>query len=131
MMTTAEAQTFRQALRLYERGAFFECHDMLEPLWLADRTGFRLFYQGLIQLAAAFVHWQRGEMRGILKLLQASRAKLSQFPPDTAGLDLPLLLADVAAAERYFASPDATPAGFAASRLPRLRRLPVHVGTMP
>jgi predicted metal-dependent hydrolase len=126
MMTTAEAQTFRHALTLFEGGAFFECHEALEPLWLAERTPFRLFYQGLIQLAAALVHWQRDNRKGILPLLQAAQAKLAPFPTDTAGLDLQALLADIAAAQTYFRRPDATVAGFTADRLPRLRRLPAR-----
>jgi predicted metal-dependent hydrolase len=128
--TTDDAQTLHDALALYEQGAFFACHDVLESLWLRDRTALRPLYQGLIQLAAAFVHWQRGETTGILKLLQAAQEKLSPFPADTLGLDLQALLTGITAAEAYFASPDASPAGFTADRLPPLRRLPGPAGKL-
>lgn len=45
----------------FNRGQFYEAHDVLEELWLADRhhgpNG--NFYKGLIQFAGAFVHLQK------------------------------------------------------------------------
>lgn len=44
----------------FNRGQFYEAHDVLEELWLADRQGPNgNFYKGLIQLAGAFVHLQK------------------------------------------------------------------------
>lgn len=44
----------------FNRGQFYEAHDVLEELWLADRHGPNgNFYKGLIQLAGAFVHLQK------------------------------------------------------------------------
>ena len=44
----------------FNRGWFYEAHDVLEELWLANRTGPNYaFYKGLIQLAGAFVHLQK------------------------------------------------------------------------
>ena len=40
----------------FNRGEFYEAHDVLEQLWLADKEGPKgKFYKGLIQLAGAFV----------------------------------------------------------------------------
>ena len=45
----------------FNRGLFYEAHEVLEELWLADRHGPNgSFYKGLIQLAGAFVHLQKG-----------------------------------------------------------------------
>lgn len=44
----------------FNRSLFYEAHDVLEELWLADRHGPNgSFYKGLIQLAGAFVHLQK------------------------------------------------------------------------
>ena len=40
----------------FNRQLFYEAHDVLEDLWLPDRSGPNgNFYKGLIQLAGAFV----------------------------------------------------------------------------
>lgn len=131
MMTTADAQTLRHALTLFARGAYFDCHEALEPLWLAAPAESKGFYQGLIQLAAALVHWRRGYRPAILPLLDAAHAKLARVAPDTAGLDLPALVASLTAARAYFRQPEATVAGFDAGRLLRIERRPVTVGDLP
>src|SRR3989304_9926528 len=44
----------------FNRQLFYEAHDVLEEIWLADRHGpDGDFYKGLIQLAGAFVHVQK------------------------------------------------------------------------
>ena len=44
----------------FNRRLYFEAHDVLEELWLAQRSGPNYsFYKGLIQLAGAFVHLQK------------------------------------------------------------------------
>jgi len=44
----------------FNHGQFFEAHEVLEDLWLADRKGpDGAFYKGLIQLAGAFVHLEK------------------------------------------------------------------------
>ncbi|MBM3877381.1 MAG: DUF309 domain-containing protein [Verrucomicrobia bacterium] len=44
----------------FNRGLYYEAHDVLEELWLADRHGPNgPFYKGLIQFAGAFVHMQK------------------------------------------------------------------------
>lgn len=44
----------QDGIHAFNRGAYFECHEILEALWLAtDDTEARAFYQGLIQLAVA------------------------------------------------------------------------------
>ncbi len=38
---------------------YYEAHDVLEHLWLECRDANRSFYQGLIQIAGAFVHLRK------------------------------------------------------------------------
>jgi hypothetical protein len=42
---------------------YYEAHDVLEHLWLQCRDENRPYYQGLIQIAGAFVHLQKQFLR--------------------------------------------------------------------
>jgi predicted metal-dependent hydrolase len=65
-------------LAAYARGDFFEAHELLEPAWMgtADPAE-RDLLQGLIKLAAAFVHDVRGNPRGVVKNLTGARDRLA------------------------------------------------------
>ncbi|HEY2953272.1 MAG TPA: DUF309 domain-containing protein [Verrucomicrobiae bacterium] len=82
----------------FNRGLFYEAHDVLEELWLADRHGpSGAFYQGLIQFAGAFVHLQkhtphRPRLRPAAALLKLARANLRNYPGTHEHLDLAQLL---------------------------------------
>lgn len=45
----------------FNRGDYYEAHDVLESLWLEEGRGAKsaAFYQGLIQLAGGFVHLRK------------------------------------------------------------------------
>jgi predicted metal-dependent hydrolase len=68
---------------------FYEAHDVLEDLWLADKTGPNGdFYKGLIQLAGAFVHLQKNRLRPAAALFKLSRTNLAKYPGRHEGLKL-------------------------------------------
>jgi predicted metal-dependent hydrolase len=66
---------------------FWHAHEEWEHLWLKAEGEEKLFIQGLIQLAAAYHHVQRGTHRGALRLFDASLRKLSRYPADYLGVD--------------------------------------------
>lgn len=45
-----------EAVRLFNEHKFWEAHEALEILWLADKSPERAFFQGLIHCAAALHH---------------------------------------------------------------------------
>src|SRR5256714_3098639 len=46
--------------QLWNRQRYYEAHDVLEQLWLAEKDAeLARFYQALIQAAGAFVHLQK------------------------------------------------------------------------
>ena len=60
---------------------FYEAHDVLEELWLADRRGpTGDFFKGLIQLAGAFVHLQKDRLRPSAALFKLAQANLQKYP---------------------------------------------------
>jgi hypothetical protein len=73
----------------FNHGLFYEAHDVLEQLWLAQRAGPNgLFYKGLIQLAGSFVHLQKGRTGPAAALLKLARTNLRLYPSEHERLDV-------------------------------------------
>jgi len=73
----------------FNRQLFFEAHDVLEEMWLAQRGGCNdAFHKGLIQLAGAWVHLQKGRLRPAAAVFRLARANLSRYTPTHEGLDV-------------------------------------------
>lgn len=87
---------------LFNQGQFWHAHEEWEDAWKAERDDvLRIFYKGIIQTAAALVHWQRGNPRGLHLNWAKARPKLVRLPSEVLGLDLPGL---IAAMDRFEAS---------------------------
>lgn len=82
----------------FNQQLFFEAHDVLEELWLAQgKTGANYsFYKGLIQFAGAFVHLQKDRLRPSVALFDLAAVNLAKYPAAHDGLHLPDLLALIA-----------------------------------
>ena len=64
----------------FNRQLFYEAHDVLEELWLADKQSPNYsFYKGLIQLAGAFVHLQKNRLRPAASLFKLARANFWKY----------------------------------------------------
>lgn len=102
---------FEAGVAAYGRGDFFEAHELLEPAWMGSPDeSEREFLQGLIKLAAAYVHSVRGNPLGMAKNLRGARARLAAAAPYPAEIDVPALLSAI----------DERLAGLAAGTLPPL-----------
>jgi predicted metal-dependent hydrolase len=78
----------------FNRQLFYEAHDVLEELWLAQRRGPNdAFYKGLIQLAGAFVHLQKNRLRPAAALFKLAEANLKSYPAVHESLELGPVLA--------------------------------------
>jgi predicted metal-dependent hydrolase len=65
----------------FNQQLFYEAHEVLEHLWLKDKHGPNgAFYKGLIQLAGAFVHVQKGRSQPAGSLLKLTLANLEKYP---------------------------------------------------
>ena len=93
-----------QGIEQFNAGYFFAAHETWEELWLPSPWPARRFLQGLIQVAAAFVHLMRHQYPGTIRLLDAGIEKLQAFPPDTLGLDAARLAAGARAARDELAA---------------------------
>jgi predicted metal-dependent hydrolase len=78
---------------LFNQQKFYEAHDVLEDLWLPDRHGPNgNFYKGLIQLAGAFVHLQKGRPGPAAALFRLARNNLAIYPLQHERLDMTAML---------------------------------------
>lgn len=65
----------------FDRGAFFEAHELWEEVWRELSGEERTAVQGLIQIAAALHHLQNGRPRPAARLLAKSLEKISRCSP--------------------------------------------------
>jgi hypothetical protein len=85
---------FRRGLELFNERKFFECHDVIEALWLeTDRSDpYRDLYKGVIQAAAAIYQHERGIPSGARGLFETSLSNLERYRPEALGLDVENLI---------------------------------------
>ena len=81
-------ELLRLGIELYNGGSYFEAHEAWEEVWLDAANSDREFYQGLIQVTAAFVHVTRNEYPGSVRLLDAGIAKLARYGVRKEGIEL-------------------------------------------
>lgn len=83
----------------FNRGDYYEAHDVLEDLWLETQGPDREFYKGLIQVAGAYVHLRKQfehpeHHHHGRRLVPASRLfriainRLAAFAPQHLGVDV-------------------------------------------
>jgi len=107
----------------FDRGEYYEAHDVLEHLWLPlRREPAGDFYKALIQLAGAFVHFTKGRRMPGIALLRLSRGYLARFEGFHESLDVFAVLALIAEWERA-ATEAIAEAWFARRAAPKLRPL--------
>ncbi|HEX5823253.1 MAG TPA: DUF309 domain-containing protein [Candidatus Limnocylindrales bacterium] len=93
-------RAFEAGIAAYDRGDYFEAHELLEPAWMGTAVeAERDLLQGLIKLAAAFVHGVRGNPLGIAKNLAGARELLAAAAGSpaaaAAGIDVVALVAAI------------------------------------
>jgi uncharacterized protein len=71
----------------FNRGDYFEAHEVWEDLWHDCPAADRLFYQSLIQAAVALYHSANGNRVGAERLFARGRAKMAGYAPAHHGLD--------------------------------------------
>jgi predicted metal-dependent hydrolase len=73
----------------FNRQLYFEAHEVLEVIWLGQRKAPKgRFYQGLIQLAGAFVHLQKDRLSPAAALFRLAHENLRDYPVLQDGLDV-------------------------------------------
>ena len=81
-------QVLEEGIRLFNTQKYFEAHEALEAVWLKAEGEQKIFLHGLIQVAAAFHHYTRGNPAGFRSLLDKGWKKLERFGDARDGLNL-------------------------------------------
>ncbi|HEY8900091.1 MAG TPA: DUF309 domain-containing protein [Chthoniobacterales bacterium] len=87
----------------FNRGEYYEAHDVLEHLWLQCSDENELFYKGLIQLAGGFVHLRKHyehpshakhgrRLPPASRLFDLAAANLAPYAPQHLHLDVDTVL---------------------------------------
>lgn len=82
---------------LWAQERFFEAHECLEAVWHAAPDLDRDLWQGVIQIAVASVHIQRGNASGAVSLLHRAADRLEAYPDGHRGIAATSAAADARA----------------------------------
>lgn len=93
-----------RGLLLFNASLFFECHEYLEDIWRAAPARDQPLYHGIIQVAAAFYHFEKGNQHGARTLLGKALQKLETCRPVYMNVDVNRLLRKMRPWMRRFAS---------------------------
>lgn len=81
-------QALALGIELWDQQRFFESHECLEHVWHAAPPDDADLWQGVIQVAVAGVHLQRGNPSGARTLLDRAAQRLSGYPDTHRGIDV-------------------------------------------
>jgi predicted metal-dependent hydrolase len=76
-----------KGVELFNARRFWDAHEAWETIWLVAESEVKEFLQGLIQVAAAYHHMQRGTYRGGVRLFDSGLNRLGRFPDDYCGIN--------------------------------------------
>lgn len=81
-------------LQLFNRGQYWLAHEALEEAWRDEPGEARHLYRGILQVGVAYLHVERGNYPGALKLYHRAHRWLDPFPERCRGVDLARLRSD-------------------------------------
>lgn len=83
------------AILLFNRGDWYDCHDCLEELWHETSGATRSILQGILQIAIAELHHERGNLRGSTILMGEGLGRIQGNRDGGLNLDLATLCRQV------------------------------------
>jgi uncharacterized protein len=87
-----------RGLELIRAEAYFEAHEELEEEWREAPESERDFLQGMVHVAVAWHHARRENKPGCERQLEKAARRLASYRPQHRGVDVDLVLEDVARA---------------------------------
>lgn len=79
---------YLQGVADFNAGHYYEAHEAWEKIWLKSEGFEKIFYQGLIQSAAALLKLKTKKCPASVRLFDAAFKKLSQVPEIFLGLNV-------------------------------------------
>lgn len=81
-----------RGIALFNRGEFFEAHEVWEAEWTPERGPRRLFLQALIHVTVGAYHATRGNRPGACRQLRKALRKMEPYLPACEGVDTQQLM---------------------------------------
>jgi len=98
---------FIRGLELFNQRDFYECHEIIEELWLETKPDpHSALYKGVIQAAGALYQWERGYLGGAYRLFLSSVNYLGPYGAGALGLNVEELVKDMRVCFRALEEPD-------------------------
>jgi len=83
-----------KGLALFNRGEYFEAHELLEEAWNEDQSAGRELYRAILQVAVAYLQIERGNYNGAVKMFWRLRQWIEPLPDTCRGVDVARLRED-------------------------------------
>jgi predicted metal-dependent hydrolase len=83
-----------RGIEQFNAGAWFDCHETLEDIWIGAPGVVRDFYQGILQVAVALHHWREGNYKGAVLLMGSGARLLGHVAPVCQGINVTGLIRD-------------------------------------
>jgi predicted metal-dependent hydrolase len=84
-----------KGLELFNVGQYWKAHEALEQAWLEEPGEVRHLYRGILQVGVTYLHVERRNYYGALKVYHRSRRWLAPFPDVCRGINIGVLKQDV------------------------------------
>lgn len=78
---------FQEGIDLFNRGEFYDCHEVLEEVWTPTEQPDRWFLQSLIHFAVGFYHHRNRNFVGATRQLRKGIKKIQGYLPEWDGVD--------------------------------------------
>jgi hypothetical protein len=86
-----------EGVELFNQGHYYQCHEVIEDAWVAEKGPIRVMYQGILQIGVACYHVKNKNWRGAVKVLERGVPKAGRFAPVCMGINIAKLLQDAEA----------------------------------
>jgi hypothetical protein len=89
---SSKEEGIARAIDLFNTERFWRCHEVLEDIWKRSEGEEKKLLNGIILVAAAFVHFQKGEDEICVGILRRAYDKIRSCSGKYHGINLDLLL---------------------------------------
>ena len=113
---------FQEGVELFNRGEFYDCHEVFEELWTPTEQPDRWFLQSLIHFAVGFYHHRNGNAVGATRQLGKGLKKLEGYLPRWDGVDTAAIESEVRRCLAVIES------GGRVEKFPRIEQLAPYAG---
>ena len=84
-----------RGIELFDARKYWHAHEALEEAWLEEQGPVRHLYRGILQGGVVYLHAERKNFAGVMKVYARCRRWLDPFPDLCRGIDVAQLRTDL------------------------------------